>query len=248
MVLDHFVLYSSIANLVGNSRQSAYSAANGFLNGLAHMRQAQGLPGTSVNWGAISDVGVVAQDEKLEQFLRYTGLRGIGSSEGLSVLRTGLARGLAQFGVTVITSWADWARFETRGAKSPRFATLIANDSEAKDNTLRDALVAELSQLEQADQIELLGALMVDIIASVLKADPAGISIDQSIDQLGVDSLMATEIQLLFDTKLGLSISILELIGNATIRSVATQSLKSLLPAIAESRPVAPVAPVAQNA
>ncbi len=86
MALEHFVLYSSIANLVGNSRQSAYSAANGFLNGLAELRRLQGLPATSVAWGAIADVGVVAQDDKLEQFLRYTGLRGIESSEGLEVM------------------------------------------------------------------------------------------------------------------------------------------------------------------
>ncbi len=30
--LEQFVMYSSVANLVGNSRQAAYSAANGFLN------------------------------------------------------------------------------------------------------------------------------------------------------------------------------------------------------------------------
>ncbi len=128
--LDHFVLYSSVANLVGNSRQSAYSSANGFLNGLAHYRQLRGLAGTSVNWGAIADVGVVAQDEKLEQFLRYTGLRGINSAEGLDLLKQGLARNVAQFGVSVITNWNDWARFETRGGKSPRFAGLIAADSQ----------------------------------------------------------------------------------------------------------------------
>jgi acyl carrier protein len=128
----------------------------------------------------------------------------------------------------MITSWADWARFETRGAKSPRFATLIANDSEAKDNTIRDALIEELSQMEHADQVELLGSLIIEVIASVLKSDPASIAIDCSINQLGVDSLMATEIQLLLDTKLGLSISILELIGEATVRNVATQALKSL--------------------
>ena len=229
MNLDHFVLYSSIANLVGNSRQAAYSAANGFLNGLAAMRRSQNLPGTSVNWGAISDVGVVAQDEKLEQFLRYTGLRGISSSEGLEVLGHGLARGVVQLGITMITSWADWARFETRGAKSPRFATLIANDSEVKDNTMRDALIEELSKMDHADQVELLGGLIVEVIASVLKSDPASIPLDCSINQLGVDSLMATEIQLLLDTKLGLSISILELIGEATVRSVATQALKTLM-------------------
>lgn len=227
--LDHFVLYSSIANLVGNSRQSAYSAANGFLNGLAAMRRAMGLAGTSVNWGAISDVGVVAQDEKLEQFLRYTGLRGISSTEGLEELRIALGRGVTQLGITMITSWADWARFETRGSKSPRFATLIAGDSQAKDNSMRDALLEELMQLDHADQVELLGGLLIEVIASVLKSDPANIPLDCSINQLGVDSLMATEIQLLLDTKLGLSISILELIGEATVRSVATQSLKTLM-------------------
>lgn len=228
--LDHFVLYSSIANLVGNSRQAAYSAANGFLNGLAHLRQSQGLPGTSVNWGAISDVGVVAQDEKLEQFLRYTGLRGIESSEGLSLLRSGLARGLAQLGVTMITSWADWARFETRGATSPRFASLIAADSQGQDNSTRDQLLAELSQLDPAEQVELLATLMAEIIASVLKADPSSVPFDKAINQLGVDSLMATEIQMLLDSQLGLSISILELIGETTVRSLATQSLKNLNP------------------
>jgi NADP-dependent 3-hydroxy acid dehydrogenase YdfG/acyl carrier protein len=227
--LDHFVLYSSIANLVGNSRQAAYSAANGFLNGLAAMRNAMGLAGTSVNWGAISDVGVVAQDEKLEQFLRYTGLRGISSKEGLDVLGVGLVRRLTQLGITMITSWADWARFETRGAKSPRFASLIASDSQVKDHSIRDALIEELSQLENADQVELLGGLIVEVIASVLKSDPSTIPLDCSINQLGVDSLMATEIQLLFDSKLGLTISILELIGEATVRSIATQSLKTLM-------------------
>jgi NADP-dependent 3-hydroxy acid dehydrogenase YdfG/acyl carrier protein len=233
--LDCFVLYSSIANLVGNSRQSGYSAANGYLNGLAHMRQLMGLPGTSVNWGAIADVGVVAQDEKLEAFLRYTGLRGIQSSEGLDLLKVGLARQASQFGVTVITSWQDWARFETRGSTSPRFASLIAADSAGKDTSMRDALVAELSKLDPADQVVLLANLIVEIVASVLRSDPANIPIDKAIDSLGVDSLMATEIQMLLDTNLGLSVSILELIGNVTVRTLATQCLKTLTGVAADS-------------
>jgi acyl carrier protein len=227
--LDHFVLYSSIANLVGNGRQAVYSAANGFLNGLAYLRKVQGLPATSVNWGAIADVGVVAQDEKLEEFLRYTGLRGINSAEALDVLKVGLARNVTQFGVTVISSWADWARFETRGATSPRFASLIAADSQGKDHSMRDVLIGELLQLGSDEQVDLLSSLILEIIASVLKSDPTSIPIEQSIDRLGVDSLMATEIQLLLDSQLGLNISIMELLGDATIRSLAKQSLKSLL-------------------
>jgi len=228
MELDHFVLYSSVANLVGNSRQSAYCSANGFLNGLAYMRRSLGLPGTAVNWGALSDVGVVAKDEKLEQFLRYTGLRSIGSAEALQVLQQALAREVTQFCVTVISSWADWARFETRGSTSPRFATLIAGDSQGKDNSLRDLLIEELSTLEPGDQVDLLSNLIVEIVASVLKSDPTTVPVDRAINLLGVDSLMATEIQLLLDSKLGVSVSILELIGDTTIRALANQAAKSL--------------------
>ena len=226
--LDHFVLYSSLANLVGNSRQGAYSAANGFLNGLAHYRRALGLAATAVNWGAIADVGVVAQDEKLEQFLRYTGLRGIQSAEALDVLRQALARDVTQFGVTVISSWSDWARFETRGALSPRFASLIAADSKQEDHSLRDAIVQELQQLEPADRVELLCKLMVEIVASVLKSSPDNVPIDRAVSLLGVDSLMATEIQLMLDNSLGISVSIMELIGDTTIRSLAANSVKKL--------------------
>ncbi len=227
--LEQFVLYSSVANLVGNSRQAAYSAANGFLNGLAHYRRALGLCGTSVNWGVIGDVGVVAHDEKLEQYLRYTGMRGLDSREALDVLEQALARDVTQFGLVLISSWADWARFETHGSKSPRFATLIASDTQGGNSSVRDAIITELVALGPDEQVELLSSLIVSVIAGVLKADPATIAIDRKIEQLGVDSLMATEIQMLLDSQLGLSVSVLELIGDATIRSLTGQSLKSLL-------------------
>lgn len=229
--LDHFVLYSSIANLVGNTRQASYSAANGFLNGLAHMRRIQGLAGTSVNWGAIADVGVVAQDETLEQFLRYTGLRGISSSEGLDLLDVALAREVTQFGVSMISSWADWSRYETRGATSPRFQTLIASDTQDQDDSMRAVLIEELTPLGGEEQVELLGSLLLEIIASVLKADPEGIPLDTPVSQLGIDSLMATELQLQIDAKLGVSISIMELLGDATIRAFARSALASLFEA-----------------
>lgn len=226
--LDHFVMYSSMANLIGNSRQAVYSAANGFLNGLAEYRQRLGLPGLSVQWGAIADVGVVAKDEKLEQFLRYTGLRGLKSDEGLGLLKIALARNTAQFGVTIITNWSDWARFEVRGGKSPKFATLISADTRGKDTSIRDSLSEELQRLDIVEQLELLTALITEIIASVLKADATTIPQQRAINQLGVDSLMATEIQLLLDSNLGVSISILELLGDTSIQALATKTLKSL--------------------
>ncbi|MBX2879154.1 MAG: SDR family NAD(P)-dependent oxidoreductase, partial [Granulosicoccus sp.] len=103
--LDHFILYSSIANQIGNGRQCAYSAANGYLNGLAHMRALQGLPGTAINWGAIDDVGVVAEDEKIELFFKAVGVRAIPVMEALDILRLGMSRQTTQFGA-MLAQWA----------------------------------------------------------------------------------------------------------------------------------------------
>ena len=220
--LDHFVLYSSLSNQIGNSRQGAYSAANGFLNGLARLRKSMDLPAISVNWGAISDVGIIAQDEKLEAFLRQVGLRGLSSGEGLELLRKALARDVNQFGVVVIKSWADWARYETEGSKSPRFATVIAADSDDSGNEARQQLLAELAMLTPAAQVDLMGNLIAQIVASVLKSEPDSLEINRPINELGIDSLMATEIQILFEKNLGISIAVLELLGDTTIRSMAS--------------------------
>ena len=43
--LDHFVLFSSIASTLGNPGQVNYSAANGFVDGLAALRRSRGVAG-----------------------------------------------------------------------------------------------------------------------------------------------------------------------------------------------------------
>lgn len=55
--LDFFVMFSSIASLLGNIAQSSYSAANLFMDSFASYRRSLGLPANTINWGVIADVG-----------------------------------------------------------------------------------------------------------------------------------------------------------------------------------------------
>ncbi|MCG8553645.1 MAG: SDR family NAD(P)-dependent oxidoreductase, partial [Desulfobacterales bacterium] len=72
--LDHFVLFSSISSLWGGRGLSAYAGANSFLDVLAHYRKAMGLPGSSINWGPFSQVGMLAEDQKGAEIRQKFGL------------------------------------------------------------------------------------------------------------------------------------------------------------------------------
>ncbi|XP_031628631.1 fatty acid synthase-like [Contarinia nasturtii] len=60
-VLDYFVCFSSVSCGRGNIGQTNYGLANSAMERIMENRQAFGLPGTSIQWGAIGDTGLVVE-------------------------------------------------------------------------------------------------------------------------------------------------------------------------------------------
>src|SRR5262249_34751255 len=59
--LDHFVLFSSTAAILGSPGQGNYAAANSFLDALAHYRRASSLPAPNIHWGTFACVGMTGE-------------------------------------------------------------------------------------------------------------------------------------------------------------------------------------------
>lgn len=59
--LDLFILFSSLSFVIGNSGQSNYSAANGYMASSVGQRRAQGLAGSVMHIGAITGAGYITR-------------------------------------------------------------------------------------------------------------------------------------------------------------------------------------------
>lgn len=59
--LDYFVNFSSVSCGRGNAGQANYGLANSAMERIAEARQAAGLPGIAIQWGAIGDVGLILE-------------------------------------------------------------------------------------------------------------------------------------------------------------------------------------------
>lgn len=56
-LLEHFVMFSSIAAVLGSPGQVNHSASNSFEDTLARHRRSIGLTATTVNWGTWGETG-----------------------------------------------------------------------------------------------------------------------------------------------------------------------------------------------
>ncbi|RYG24425.1 MAG: SDR family NAD(P)-dependent oxidoreductase, partial [Burkholderiales bacterium] len=83
--LDFFIMYSSIASVLGAAGQANHAAANAFMDALAFHRRGEGLPALSISWGAWKDVGAAA-DRNMDDRVGARGIGMIAPRQGIQAL------------------------------------------------------------------------------------------------------------------------------------------------------------------
>ncbi len=170
--LDYFVLFSSATTLIGNPGQGAYVAANGYLEGMARRRRAEGLPALAVAWGAVADTGAVARSVATRDSLAArAGVRGIDARLALDLMAEALQNDSSPDGVLAIAdvNWAA-ARANLKVLEQPAYRRLFdglqPDESEGALGLNSRDLVATLSPEETRRAI---AELVTEELARILR-------------------------------------------------------------------------------
>jgi polyketide synthase 12 len=228
-----FVLFSSAAGVLGLPGEANYAAASTFLDALAHHRTARGQHALALDWGLWAvETGFAARLDQADRsrFARG-GVRALTTHQCLALLDAALAQPqptltAARFDLTVLPaqtqSLPPVLRELAQSATHRRTATSTSTPA-----TLKQRLLS----LSPSDAERLMLDLVRAEAATVLgHASPKTLDTGQSLESMGLDSLMAVELKNRLSAAASLSLPVYLIREHSTVAKLAQAILeKSLL-------------------
>ncbi len=211
--LSAFVMFSSMAGIVGTPGQANYAAANSFLDGLAAYRRAHGLAGLSVAWGLWEQASGMTQHlaDRDKARMSRIGLAPMSTEQALRLFDTAM---LTERPVLVAARLDSAALADHSAALPPLLSQLVTRrarrviDETTTSAASMTSLVARLHGLSAEQRHSELVNLVCGNAATVLgHANAADINAGSVFQDLGFDSLTAVELRNRLKTATGLSLS-----------------------------------------
>ena len=222
--LDHFILFSSISTVLGTPGQAGYVAANAAIEALVERRRADGLPGLAVMWGPIGDTGYLARETRVSEMLtRMMGAPPMEAAQALEELPRLLRSGQSVVGLGNV-NWGH-IRQQLPILAAPFWSELPA---EPAGDRFGHTIRRRISEAAPAQATEIILQVLLEEVATILKQPPASIQPDRAIVEFGVDSLMAAELQVALEHRLGVKQSLFTLAMTRTLRQIAIRMQQTM--------------------
>ncbi|RKH50139.1 type I polyketide synthase [Corallococcus llansteffanensis] len=190
--LDFFVLFSSLAGVVGSAGQAAYAAANAFLGALARRRRQAGRHALALDWGPWT-VGMASRTEGTQRWHR----QGVGSltpTVALAALEQALRQDAAQLTVAAM----DWTR--ASGSLGDVRAEDVLPPASRRPAASGAELITRLRSTPGPRRERFLAEFLTAELNTLLGRDPrTPIDPQAGLSDLGIDSLLALDLHTLLE-------------------------------------------------
>ncbi|MFF3445125.1 SDR family NAD(P)-dependent oxidoreductase, partial [Streptosporangium sp. NPDC002721] len=230
--LAGFVMFSSLAGVMGNAGQGNYAAANAFVDALVQVRRAEGLPGLSLAWGMwVRETGMTGTlgTADLRRMTR-AGMPPLSAEQGLAVFEAAVGSGRA----TVVPARLELSVLRAMGEVPPLMRGLVRAGRRSAVSVAASGdgeLVRRLAGLGEAEQERLMVELVRSQVAVVLGHESLdAIQPGREFRELGLDSLTTVELRNRLNAVAGLRLSATIIFDYPTPASLAEHLLEEIGP------------------
>ena len=192
----YFIAFSSIVSIIGNIGQANYAAANSFMDYYCNDRNKKGLPGLSINLGAIGGCGMIEKDNMLAEIMISKGIDFLHYYYLFDNLKYIMICN-NKYSNLLITN-QDFTKLDFLNNKT--IISNLTNEKRIKEKTdnVSDKLIEYVEKLVDVDSID----------------------IHKNLLSYGVDSLMSIEIANFCKNKLNIMINQVDILQGITIKEI----------------------------
>ena len=237
-----FVLFSSIAGVLGNAGQGNYAAANAFLDALAAHRRGLGLPATTIAWGLWATesgmgAGLTSADEAR---LARLGISPLSEQQGIELFDAALGDPAGD--ALVLASRWNTAGLRARVENGEEIAGILRGLVRATARPRGAAagsagraesgagLGERLAGLPAAEARSVIVEIVRSHAAAVLShGSTAAIEPDQPFSELGFDSLTAVDFRNRLNADAGLQLPATAVFDHPTVHRLADYLLAAVV-------------------
>lgn len=215
--LDHFVMFSSMASVLTTAGQTNYAAGNAFMDALAKHRRSRGLCGLSIGFGPWA-TGMIEELGLIEHYRSSRGMSSLAPDIGMEVFKRLMGQDVSHL---VVATIIDWPLFLSWYAKPLPLVLDIKRDELIDSGTEQKKSFADQYHQAPDDQKPtMLKEHFCRLLSDVLHLPSSSVEPGLSLNELGLDSLLAIELRARINREFKVALPVVTLLSNATIKKL----------------------------
>jgi NADPH:quinone reductase-like Zn-dependent oxidoreductase/SAM-dependent methyltransferase/acyl carrier protein len=238
--LDFFVMFSSLAGVVGQLASANYSAGCAFQDALVRQRLAQGQAALSLDIGWMRNIGIIAETGAYQkQRQSFNDMKQIDDVDLFATLaiycdpitpRPDIvfqARGQVLFGLKTPIDFVSRSHNPPQLMDRPFFSPFsfttdsVASDGNGINPNKEVAAGARFRQASNlADRTQIVLRALAARLARAMSISSDNVELDKSLSHYGVDSLMTVDLRNWIGREFGALLTAFDIMGGASITKI----------------------------